>query len=89
MDSRAVLRGTPCRSCGVEVVFARTANQRQMPVEVEPDPTGNVILLDSPEGLCIQVVPTRVGPVFPGLEQTRYMPHFARCKDAKSWRKAN
>lgn len=38
-----------CRWCGGPVVWASTASGKSMPVDAEPDPRGNVVLVSHPE----------------------------------------
>ncbi len=72
-----------CRSCGAEIIWVKTANQRLMPLNAEPDPKGNLILLNG--------VPTLVQRDLydkPLEEQgPRYTSHFVTCPDADKFRK--
>jgi hypothetical protein len=72
-----------CRSCGAEVIWAKTEAGRPMPVDVEPDPAGNLHLwLDgNHEYRCAVIVES-----WPDY-RPRFRPHFATCPDAQSWRR--
>ena len=90
MDRFAALMDLPgaagterCRSCGAEMLFVVTVNQKVMPVDADPSPKGNVRLR---EGGC-QVLAGEA------LEQARaagerlYLSHFASCEFAARHRK--
>lgn len=69
-----------CRSCDAPIVWALTAEGRDMPVDMAPHPKGNLLLVRRRDGkLEVAVVGTHDGP--------RYRPHFATCPHAKLWRK--
>jgi hypothetical protein len=73
---------TQCRSCGAEIVFARTREGKLMLVDATPDEKGTVTLEWDPAagewraGLG--------GKLTAGLPQHR--PHFATCPRADEWR---
>ena len=76
-----------CRSCGAEVTWAITTTGKRMPVNTEPDPTGNVTL-----GLGSMAPGTHLALVWgPGesipFDLTRYTSHFATCPAADSHRR--
>lgn len=61
---------TVCRACGAEIRFVRTkAKARFMPLDPEPNPDGNVEIVD---GLAIVHAQ-------PPLSGELYMPHHATC----------
>lgn len=75
-----------CRSCGARVRWVRTYRGRRIPLDFEPNPRGNVVLVgggDTPPIATVfrecqrENVPDDV-PVF--------MPHHATCPDADDWR---
>jgi hypothetical protein len=35
---------THCKTCGAEIIFAKTPEGKNMPVDVSPDPNGNIVL---------------------------------------------
>jgi hypothetical protein len=63
-----------CRSCGVELVWAKTARGKSMPLEAVAPSDGNVRIVDG----VARVGETGSGP---------YLCHFGRCPDAASWRR--
>lgn len=66
-----------CRSCGADIIWARTSSGRNIPVDADPTPDGNVELT----GTTVVVHP---GPV-PDLELR--MAHHATCPQAAEWRR--
>lgn len=68
-----------CRSCGAEIIWARSVNGVPMPLDAKPVPDGNVILEDG----TARVIG---GPleVPPGTKL--YSAHHATCPDAERWR---
>lgn len=65
-----------CRSCGARVFFAKTRNNRDMPIDFEPVADGNVWITD---GVA------RVGTPPDGVE--RYVSHYATCPNGPSHRR--
>jgi hypothetical protein len=83
-----------CRSCNAEVVWARTANERMMPVDVETAPNGNIDLKFDPIALVwratylnAEQIEAMKGDLFRGKEINLHLSHFATCPHAKRWRK--
>lgn len=83
-----------CRSCAAPIRWTVTTFGKPLPVDAAPDPTGNVVQVDTVEhrarsGGPLEVVPlVRVEP--PGMfpdGRPRWQPHFATCKQADQWRK--
>lgn len=84
------LRPIPCRGarCDATIAFVITTAGKMLPIDLEPDPTGNIELTD-------EDVRTGAGTRFPraivhaqaSLEDgERYLPHFATCPDANEFR---
>lgn len=69
-----------CRSCGAAILWAKTIEERLMPVDAAPEPGGNLRLARKGETLHVLVAEE-------GWEGRRYRPHFATCPDAASWRR--
>lgn len=65
-----------CRSCGKELVWAKTRNGKSIPLEACAPSEGNV-RIDAQDGLA-HVGQTGSGP---------YLCHFATCPKADSWRR--
>lgn len=75
---------TTCGTCGAEVAWATTDNAKKMLVEVSPDPTGNLVLSLTGAGLVhARVVAAKLAFGRADL----HLSHFARCKQASSWRR--
>lgn len=64
-----------CRKCHAPIRWCRTTNGRMMPLDQEPDPTGNVIC-EYQDGTLVGKVLTRGDPRPAGVA---FMPHFATC----------
>lgn len=63
-----------CRYCGKMIRFVATPGGRQMPINLDPDPLGNVVMRD---GLARVLTAAQVAAGGPG---GRYMPHQATCE---------
>lgn len=72
-------RPTSCPSCAAPVIFATTANGDSMTLDAAPYLGGNVRLID---GWRAEVV----GPL-EAMDVELYGSHFARCPQAKEWRR--
>lgn len=71
--------------------FARTAANRQIPLDAEPNPDGNVIIH---EGVAIVLGPlelyqAQMATQVAGIDEPNelYMPHHATCPDGAEWRR--
>jgi hypothetical protein len=79
MNSNPVVHGeTKCRSCGAPIIWALTENDRRMPVDAEPDPAGNLMLVRRGTATYAKVVQPAKG---------NHRPHFATCPQASEWRR--
>ena len=67
-----------CRSCGAPIIWALTDNDRQMPVDEQPDPRGNLMLVRRGTAVYVKVVQPGEG---------NHRPHFATCTEADEWRR--
>jgi hypothetical protein len=67
-----------CKSCGADIIYATTMTGKTMPIDVEPSPKGNLVVID---GFC---------RVANDADQGRplYLSHFATCPDAPLFRHA-
>jgi hypothetical protein len=77
-----------CRSCGAEIIWARTLSGRQMPVDAEPQP-GGTVALENRQGFTRAVVYTdamSVKLLGPEARQRLRNSHFATCPHADQWR---
>lgn len=75
-----------CRSCGARITWAVTKAGRNMPVDVEPHPAGNLELTPREDGAPLVAM---IDPMDAQLTFTanRYRSHFATCPDASSHRR--
>ena len=69
-----------CRSCGAPIRWVHTTAGKSMPLNAQPDATGNVVMVD---GLAV-VSPEPTLTEEPG---DRFMPHWATCPHAERWKK--
>jgi hypothetical protein len=72
-----------CRSCGAQILWARTEKGKKAPIDLEPNPLGTIIIREK-EGeqpLAIFGVPDGAFP-----EEPRHTSHFATCPEADHWR---
>jgi len=69
-----------CRSCHQRIWFVRSERGKPLPVDREPDPKGNLVLLGPDMGQAKVVTPGELP------EMTRYMSHFATCPEAARFR---
>lgn len=65
-----------CRSCGGEIIWARTAAGKSMPLDPEPSQDGNVEAVRDGHGTLSVVTVHKEHPMFAG---DLFMPHFATC----------
>lgn len=71
-----------CRSCGAEVVWRKHLSTGNLaPINAEPDPTGNVILVGDAEYYVLR----RSDPT-PPADIERYTAHHSTCPHAEQWR---
>ncbi|SCL32110.1 hypothetical protein GA0070616_4389 [Micromonospora nigra] len=73
-----------CRSCPAQIIWTVTDRGRDMPVDAEPDPAGNVALSVNDKG---QIVASVVKPHLAFGRKDLRLSHFVRCKDAAKWRR--
>lgn len=71
-----------CRSCGAPIVWVKhQTTGRAAPINVDPDPEGNIVITDDMFGNPTYIIVTKSEP------GTRYTSHFATCQNVKVWRK--
>lgn len=76
-----------CSKCHATIFFARTVNDKAMPINQQPDPAGNIVLLHQ-DGKLVAHVLTKAElaePIQRG--QDRFMSHYATCPGAASFRR--
>lgn len=69
---------TVCRSCGASIIWAQTAKGKDIPIDAEPAPDGNIALIN---GVA------HVDSLFLKSAQMHYKSHFATCPNASQHRK--
>ena len=67
-----------CRSCGAEIIWCRTEQGKNMPVDLNKRPDGNLVLEDVEGDTIARYVPKGEG---------EYVSHFSTCGQAADWRK--
>ena len=70
---------TTCRSGGATIWFAPTGKGRRIPLDAEPHPQGNVVILDG--------VATVLPPGTRAEGREHYRSHFVTCAHAAKHRK--
>ena len=73
----------PCRSCGAMLRWVRTRAGKAMPLDAEPNPTGNVVLGEDGTARVL----TRKQVEGGGIVGERYTSHFATCPNAERHRR--
>jgi hypothetical protein len=76
-----------CRSCGAEIVWARTVNGKTIPIDVDPVEDGNIELQDGAGAMPVAVYVKKDDGQLGLLASDRYVSHFATCPQAKEWRR--
>lgn len=71
-----------CRSCGARIVWARTAADRAMPIDRDPVPDGNLVIIDRTRDGS-----PRVATAAPEETRPKYRSHFSTCPNADQHRK--
>jgi hypothetical protein len=66
-------------------VWAITEAGKRVPLDAEPVPDGNVLVIGERMGSPLVTVGTPPGLLEP--PGTRYVAHFATCPDAGEWRR--
>jgi hypothetical protein len=73
-----MIRAAFCRSCGAPIWWCATSSGKQMPVDRQPAPTGN-ITIDSHGVATVHTQP-------PLGDDSLHLSHFATCPTASDWR---
>ncbi|MBN1628154.1 MAG: hypothetical protein JW990_00170 [Thermoleophilia bacterium] len=71
-----------CRSCGARITWLETAGGGRMPVDEDPTPEGNVVVVGKMAKVCKNAAAAEA--LYPG--QPRYLSHFVTCPQAGAWR---
>lgn len=82
-----------CRSCGQPIQWSMTERGRRMPVDLEPNDAGNILLQhrqgDVPLAVYLNEVEKKklIDALDGRLQRHRlFTSHFVTCKDADKWR---
>lgn len=87
--------GPHCSRCKRPIRWAVTANGKLQPLDRDPDPKGNVVLLDELVFVAKRGVHNRshvltkaeLEPSLLADDRPRYMPHHATCPNVEEFRK--
>ena len=80
-----------CRSCYSDVIWTITERGERMPVNIDPEPNGNLILsnragrTNAPSAIYVGKPDPEA--LFDEYEGQRYISHFATCPQKKQWRR--
>lgn len=75
-----------CRECDAPITWAQTENGRPMPLNVGPDPNGNVIVTGH-TGACQIVKVGTIQELADAPEGRVYMSHFQTCTNPRRFRR--
>jgi hypothetical protein len=67
-----------CKSCGQDLIWAKTAAGKSIPIDTAPAAGGNV-MLQSRQGLPPLAIVFGAGTAPPTNQARRYTSHFATC----------
>jgi hypothetical protein len=76
--------GGSCRSCGRPIWWVTTSAGLPMPLDSRPTAEGNIEMVQGPAGWRAEQL-AQVEALF-DVQRPRWMPHFATCPHADSWR---
>jgi len=77
-----------CRSCDAPVRWAVVAaSNKRMPLDPDPDPEGNVILLEGGTVRVLTAAALAIRHALPGGPGPLYRSHFSSCVHAAQHRK--
>lgn len=73
-----------CRACGAEILWARTSNDKSIPLDAAPNPDGNVVVQGGGYAAPSATVLGPLDKLSMPEGSTFHMPHHATCP---SWGK--
>lgn len=80
-----------CSKCHAHIKWCATVNAKMQPIDAEPDPKGNLRLIDeyvqTERGVLQRVLVAKADAPALDDDGLRYMPHHASCKFAAEFRK--
>ena len=71
-----------CRKCPTEIAMVKTAKGKFMPVDLKPNPEGNVIIL---EGTAHVLAPDTIAALSAEQRGLLRMSHFGTCPFARDF----
>ena len=72
-----------CRACGARLLWVRTRGGKRMPLDENPDASGNVIVSKSGQ-VSVYKTAQEAYKAYPDLH--RFRPHHATCAQADAFR---
>jgi hypothetical protein len=75
-----------CKSCGAEIIFAFTRDNKRMPVDAAPNPQGNITLWEVGGVTRATVLAGSRLELARAEQQELFLSHFASCPDAAGHR---
>lgn len=78
---------SPCKSCGAEMIWARTRTGTAMPLDPAPVPEGNVQLTTEDLELCATVLAGERLAAARAAGVTLHRPHHISCPEGPKWRR--
>lgn len=73
-----------CKKCPAQIEWVLTEAGKPMPINAEPDPKGNLVVVGVEHDGTRQV---KVADLFTPADAVRYMPHWATCPKAEEFRR--
>lgn len=70
-----------CKACGAAIKWARTTNDKSIPVDAEPNPDGNVVLQGGGFSAPTATVLGPLDKLSMPEGTTFHMPHHATCEN--------
>lgn len=90
MNGRASWTGATCRTCRAKIIWTLSVtSNRRLPVDVDPVPTGNIVLTsgnDGPESRVLKVAELEARRRRHPAELL-YLSHHASCPDGRDWQR--
>lgn len=81
------MKMSKCASCGADIVWARSSSGRKIPVDVDPDASGNVLLEDRDGDVFAVIVSSLRASNSQETGHVLRTSHFQTCPQAKWWRR--
>lgn len=85
--STADFAAATCRSCGAAIVWALTAAGKRMPIDLLPNPDGNVLIVGKADHVAVPLVQVRRRGDPVRDDDVVYASHFQTCPRAGEHRR--